>query len=166
MNKNIYISAICFGLAVLIRSDAIVFIIIAILFTGRNYLKFSLISVTPFILWQIILKYWIGLDSDVFSFDLNRNLLTFSYGIRLLFSFSMYGITFWAFMIAALFGQNRKGLLLIVVWWIGITIFYGFLDPGKMGASFESVMTASYKRIIFTFVPLAWWYVGRQYEST
>ena len=165
MNKSLYISAVFFGLACLTRSDSIIFVLIAIPLVKKEYLKFSIISVLPFLLWNLYLHI-VGLNSDVFGWPTMEKLEILRVGmVKLMFGMTWFGVTFYAFIgifLHRLYDRKQLRLgLLIIAMFVGNAVLYLCLDHTKMGASYEQIINDSFRRSLFTFVPLCWFYVWR-----
>jgi len=160
LDKQVWLSVVMFSLAVLTRSDAIIFVGIAFLFTDRR----MLIAVIPFVLWQVYL-YLVGLPpTSMLAFPSYEKLnILLPKILEYMFYPQLFGITFIAFIGVLLMKRhNEKNLrlaILIVVFFLGNVFLYLCLDPIGMGSSYEHIINASFKRSLFVFVPLCWWYV-------
>jgi len=158
LNKNVWLSIIFFSLAVLSRSDAVIFILIAFLFKDSRIL----LALIPFAMWQ---AYMLS-GSGVFGFPTFGNLQILGHSILEQFlGMQKFGITFIAFFGVALFRRhNRKQVdlvYLIIAFFAGNALLYLCLNPEVMGSSYQHIINASFKRSLFTFVPLCWYYVWR-----
>jgi len=159
--KNIHISIIFFSLAVLCRSDAVVFVVIAFLFKDSRIL----LALIPFAIWQV----YIG-GAGVFGFPTFEKLGILAHGM-LNYAINMegFGVLFIAFFGVLLFRRHNREQIdlmwLIIALFIGNAFLYLCLDPVIMGASYEHIINASFKRSLFVFVPLIWYYVWNKNED-
>ena len=156
--KNIHISILFFSLAVLTRSDAVIFILIAFLFKDSRIL----LALIPFAMWQ---AYMLS-GASVFGFPTFENLQILGHGILEQFmGMQKFGITFIAFFAVLLFRHHSKEQFnltyLIIAFFIGNALLYLCLHPEVMGSSYQHIINASFKRSLFTFIPLIWYYVWR-----
>ena len=162
LNKNTWLSIIFFSLAVLSRSDAVIFVLFAYPFQERHKDARLLLALVPFIMWQ---AYILG-GTSVFGFPSYANFEILWHGILNQFmGLQMFGITFLAFPAVLLFRHHNPEQLrlayLIIAFIMGNALLYLCLDPEIMGASYQHIINASFKRSLFTFVPLIWYYVWR-----
>jgi hypothetical protein len=139
----------------------------------RRYKKlflFTILCLFPFLFWQVFLKvnhleiaqliilkpYWDGEKATVIVREM----------WELFKSPVYYGFTFIAFpliLLTNVWHVFRKGdqlvtLLLIVISWAVYTILVYQID--YLWDTLENVMRYSYKRFLFSFVPLLWFYVA------
>ena len=168
------------GLTSWARSDSLVFnmtgLLLLVYHFRKNLLRkellyYSLLTFLPFLLWLIYSNIYIKLDQDVFINKLFWDSDKFSFILSsvkfLIFNTGLYGISFYIFFIAI--GLNIRYikndsstilLIIIVLTWIFYTLLFYQMDPVKMGSSLEHIMEASYKRGMFPFIPLVWYYVA------
>jgi hypothetical protein len=140
---------------------------------SKQYKKlflFTALCLFPFVFWQIFLKvnhleiaqlmilkpYWDGEKAAI----IGREMWT------LFKSSTFYGFTFIAFLLVALSNiwsvfkkyDHAVTLLLIFLTWIFYTVMVYQID--YLWDLLENVMKYSYKRFLFSFVPLLWFYVA------
>ena len=154
--KNIHISILFFSLAVLSRSDAVIFILIAFLFKDSR----MLLALIPFAMWQ---AYMLS-GASVFGFPTFENLQILGHSLLEQFlGMQKFGITFIAFFAMVLFRRHNKDQLklayLIIAFFAGNALLYLCLNPEIMNSNYQHIINASFKRSLFTFVPLCWYYV-------
>ncbi|MDR2120940.1 MAG: hypothetical protein LBP64_08745 [Tannerella sp.] len=136
----------------------------------RDFILFTVLCLFPFVFWQVFLKinhmemeqaiipkpYWDG-----------EKMATIGREMWALFGNPVYyGFTFAAFLIVLLsnvwhiFKKRDQvvSLLLIFLAWLFYTILIYQID--YVWDSLENVMRYSYKRFLFSFVPLLWFYVA------
>lgn len=178
-NENyFFIASILLGLTVWARNDGIAFAgagFVVLLYyaikmkTWKKILIYSLFIFLPFIIWNLYLKFVIEFTQDRFVshlfWDFERIQLLFSWIKRLVFSTSLYGLTFYIFFIALLL--NIKNILrdklllfmLILLAFIFYSALYYQLDDSIL-APLSFMMETSYKRALFFFVPLMLFYAS------
>lgn len=136
----------------------------------KRLIFYSALCLFPFILWQLFLKIHHLESTNVIIFkpfyDGAKLSLIFNEMWILFKSTQFYGITFLLFLIVLFCNvwniYKRKDslsiLLLIVLSWIFYTILIYQVD--YLWDSLENVMRYSYKRFLFSFVPLLWFYIA------
>lgn len=139
---------------------------------SREYKRFFIyttVCVFPFIFWHIFLKFHHLESTNVIIFrpfyDQAKLSVIFNEMWILLKSTQFYGITFLLFLLTVISNiwniYKRKDhtviLILIVVSWFIYTILVYQVD--YLWDSLENVMRYSYKRFLFAFVPILWFYI-------
>jgi hypothetical protein len=136
----------------------------------RNFLIFTLVCLSPFVFWQIFLKINHLEMAQIIIFKPcwdSEKAATIGREMWALFNNPVYyGFTFIAFLIVLLSnvwhifkkGDQFVTVLLIFLAWLFYTILIYQID--YVWDSLENVMRYSYKRFLFSFVPLLWFYVA------
>ncbi|MDX2188968.1 MAG: hypothetical protein SFY32_03820 [Bacteroidota bacterium] len=174
------ISLSCMFLSNWSRSDSIVFVIATlavILFFNlkniqwKNIIIYGVISIIPFIVWGLFIKMNIGANSSDFFV---KTLFWDSQKMSEILSKCMvivlgngvyYGITFFVFVAIAglnvvdIFQTRNPVAMFIFIAWMGYTLLYYQIDYNFAG-SIDAYINASYKRGMFNFVPLCWFFIG------
>jgi hypothetical protein len=185
-NKSYYFLSLLFmALSVFSRSDSVVFvvaigIVFVIHFILRKEWKESVIYLAivsiPFVAWTLFVKLIIGANaSDFFVpylfWDAQKFGTIYGKGLELMFADGqLYGITFYAFIVVLALNifevvvTKNYLIIAIISSWFLYTFLYYQMDYGFAG-SLDAYMNASYKRGIFNFVPLVWFFVGTNQKS-
>jgi hypothetical protein len=178
--KYLLISAIFMGLITWSRNDSVTFSIVGVFIliyysiknkTLKELIIFISIAFIPFVSWTLYGKFKIDISQNVFfdriDLDYSRAIFILDWIKNLILNTSLYGITFYAFAIAIVLNINKifndnatKLLVIILLSWILYSAVYYQLDPVKMGSSLDKIMQASYKRGLFAFIPVIWFYVA------
>ncbi|MBN2367279.1 MAG: glycosyltransferase family 39 protein, partial [Calditrichaeota bacterium] len=177
-SSHLIISGLMFGLNVWTRSDGIVFSVAAVfimfLITIRKKMYLPLIfhgllSVLPFIVWQVYLKIVIHAASiERFRTYLFWDEERFSYMVKTIYllvtSTNLYGLSFYIFAIALIANirylkSNWPLLATILFSFLLYTFMFYQIDPETQD-SIQTMMTASYKRGLFYFIPMILFYSG------
>ena len=168
------------GISAWTRSDSLLFNIVGLAFLLYHFRKtllckelviYSVLAFTPFIAWIIYSSIFILLDQDVFVNALfidNERISLILFWLKILFTNTQqYGITFYSFIIIMVLNLKNlksdistKFLLILLISWFIYTFMYYQMDPEKMGSTLEMIMKASYKRGLFIFIPLVWFYIA------
>lgn len=143
----------------------------------KTYKKLALfvgLSLFPFVFWQIFLKAY-HLEAPLAFilhpfWDSHKIAVIAEEMWKLFTSFTLYGFTFLWFLVALLSNvwaiikkyDHAVTLLLTLLAWIFYTILVYQVD--YVWDSLEAVMRSSYKRFLFSFVPLLWFYVAAGYN--
>ncbi len=180
-----YLSAFTMAFNLFSRSDSIVFVMATLLVMTwmaikekkfADLIRYGAISLSLFVGWMCYLKWVIHSNSaDFFEKSLFWDGEKLDKIINYILEFTVYetqfyGITFWMFL--ALLALNvrvwrvdmTKFLLISLVAWIAYTFLY--YQMNYKVASLDLFMKASYKRGMFCFVPLAWYYVATNRASS
>ena len=174
----LYLSAIMMALTLYSRSDSVVFsaagmgVLLIQAIKTKNFkplIIYSAIANSLFVAWTLYLKLVLNSNSaDFFEKTLFWDgekldkIMTYV-GNFLVWDTQLYGIGFWLFFL--FFAINIKilksDLTLFLVLSIGSWILYTFLyyQMNYIQAPLDTFMKASYKRGMFCFVPLVWFYV-------
>jgi len=176
--EDLIVAAIFAGLTVWTRSEGIIFIItgvIAILVSGgkerrwKNLLLYFCIGLAPLLAWNIYMAVSFNASQSVFYlypyWDFAKIKTMLMWIRRLIFAGNYFGITFYIVFIAfvlnikqILHDRTTKFLLMTVLSWGLFTLLYYQIDYSKLDP-LDLVMTTSYRRGLFCFVPLIWYYV-------
>ncbi|MBC7390772.1 MAG: glycosyltransferase family 39 protein [Opitutaceae bacterium] len=174
----LYLSALMMALTLYSRSDSIVFSGAAMIvlfydaFKSKNFKPFiiySCIANSLFVSWTLYTKYVLHSNSsDFFEKTLfwNPEKLDkiFTYiGDFLVWDTQLYGIVFWLFFLLLIinFRYLKHDLTQFIIVSLVAWVFYTFLyyQMNYIQASLDAFMKASYKRGMFCFVPLVWFYI-------
>jgi hypothetical protein len=163
------------------RSDAVVFSLVAIFFVlietikdkkWLNLVIFTILSLSSFIAWNVFAAKVLHAEGTSNYFV--KHLFWDSAKIGQIFEHvkvymysdtGFYGLTFWVFYFAIFISAKawkntaQIFLLITVMAWFGYTALYYQMD-NEVIDSLEFLMKASYKRGLFNFVPLCWFYVA------
>lgn len=201
-NKYFWLGAILMGLVIWIRSDTIVFTAASLAVVGLRFLRtkewkptliYGIFAVTPFIIWNLYLKFKIGFaQSGRFNFGMGYNeermqqvtgyvkayLLGGQYGN--VDGGQLYGVVFVLFFIVlfvnlimiykagiktAILSSADVLLFIAVSFTLYFAVFY-FIDVDAQNAPMWSLMESSFKRGMFCFVPLVLFYAASSYASS
>lgn len=179
--KNyLYTSLILMSASMWSRSDSVIFIVafglvFAIQFLKNKEWKLPLIYVSVlfvfFMMWSLFIKLIVGVNSADFFvktlfWDAQKlqTILSNAFGL-MLGNGMLYGLTFYLFVI--FFALNIVDIIIqkneIVIFTLSSWALYTFLfyqiDYGFAG-SIEAYLNASYKRGLFNFIPLIWYFVA------
>lgn len=179
--KYLFISLIFMILSNWSRSDSIVYVMAMVILFILDFKKnkewklpliYILISFLPFIIWSIYLKTTISnADSSQFFvkhifWDYDKFTLVFGKALILILGNGLYfGITFYiAVVIIALntvdiITKQIPLAIFILTAWFGYTLLYYQMDYSFAG-NIDAYINASYKRGMFNFVPLCWFFVA------
>ena len=179
-NKYLILSSLLITFSSWSRSEGIVFAFIfsSILFYYSyknkywiNNLLMSLIAFSSFLVWNIYVKIHFEVNQSVFFpylfWDYDKVAVILKWVKQLVFSTNMYGLTFYLFLLFVAINfiikiNDKKNikLLFIIISTMGLYTFLFYqMDNSKMD-SINSMMKASYRRGIFAFVPLVWYYMS------
>ena len=177
--RYLLIASLLMGFNIWTRSDAVVFNVagfIVLLFDAlknRNWkelLIYSIIAFLPFIAWNLYIKFNINVDQNVFInkpfWDSNKFNGVLTWVKNLVTNTNLYGISFYAFFVSIIINiknifKEKTSILLIlffISWGIYTLLFYQ-MDNTKMD-SLATMMKASYRRGLFAFIPIMWFYVS------
>ncbi len=179
--RYLIIAIIFAALNTFTRSDAVVFSLVGIFFVliesikdkkWLNILYFSIGSLVSFIAWNLFAAKVLHSQgtSDYFVkylfFDSDKIAQMFGHIKMYMYTDNgFYGLTFWVFYIAIFISAKawknpaQIFLLITIMAWFGYTALYYQMD-NKVIDSLDVLMKASYKRGLFNFVPLCWFYVA------
>ncbi len=200
--KFFWLGAILMALVIWIRSDTIVFIAAALFIIGIDFLRtkkwrealvYSSIIVSPFIIWNLYLKFKIhftqtGRFNLGIGYDADRVHQIMGYIKAYLFGGQLGGIDggqlygwafilFFFFLLANIAWMYKAGvkkvlldkmnlLLFFFTAFILYTLVFYFIDETAQKAPLYSLMESSFKRGLFCFVPLALFYAATNPLST
>lgn len=177
--RYLLIASLLMGFNIWTRSDAVVFNMagfIVLLFDAlknRNWkelLIYSVIAFLPFIAWNLYIKFNINVDQNVFInkpfWDSNKFNSILTWVKNLVTNTNLYGISFYVFFVSIIINiknifKEKTSILLIlffISWGIYTLLFYQ-MDNAKMD-SLDSMMKASYRRGLFAFIPIMWFYIS------
>lgn len=162
------------------RSDSIIYIIALVPVFGFQFLKtkewkfsviYMIIAFLPFVIWSLYIKAQVTVNSSEFFiktlfWDGEKFSLIFGKAIEIILGQTMYyGLTFYLFLL--IMALNSVDVVLkqipivvfVLVAWFGYTMLYYQMDYAYAGSS-EVIMNSSYKRGMFNFVPLCWFFVA------
>ena len=174
-----YLASIMTALTIWARSDAIVFLgagFMILFYDGyknkswRHLIIFTVLSLLSFTAWSTYLKVNINIDQNVFFlypfWDGDKFVQLSEWVYKILFNMNNYGITFYCLLVVVVINiKNLKSdkntilLLLLVISWIMYTFLFYQMDNTKTD-SLDKMMTASYRRGLFSFIPIVWAYVA------
>lgn len=177
--KYLIIGSLLMGLNIWTRTDAIVFNIsgfLLILFYSlkekrwKSLLLYSIISFIPFFAWNIFVKLSFNAAQNVFIKKLFWNPNKFSAIIqwinKLVFNTNLYGIAFYALIISIiinikyLFKEKNSIILILFFLSLGIYTFLFYQMDNNIMSPLNSMMKNSYRRGLFCFIPIIWFYVS------
>lgn len=163
-----------------LRSDSIVFLGgFAILFLlhfihSKEWMRsaaFLAMGAAVFLVWSLYVKWVIGVSSADFFvksifFDADKFKLIFGKALTLIFSNThLYGFTFYVFIVLLALNivhvvvNINKLAVFILFSWLAYTLLYYQMDY-QFAGNVDAYINASYKRGMFNFVPLAWFFVA------
>lgn len=182
--SDLYLAAILIALSSWTRSEGIVFDFTVFLFllfhsikkkSWKDFIPISAILFSTFIVWNIFVRLSFKADSIVFIMHPFWDSAKFSaiatWVKNLMTSTGLYGITFYAFfvliglnLIYAIFkrtfkeGYDWSFLAVLLTTLFLYTFLYYQMDNSKMDP-LDLMMSASYKRGLFAFIPAIWVYI-------
>lgn len=179
--RYIYISSLLIAFNGFIRSEGIIYILIAIsvvvLFQlkEKNYksiISYSIIALLPFFLWQLFLKINTNL-MEVFTqvhLSLIPNTeqisLVLDLGVKVIKSTQYYGVSFGAFLLFILLNtiniiRKKDNVILLCSIFI---LFFGYLfllnQFELKSDSIQNIINYSGKRFFFGVIVLMWFYIA------
>ncbi len=171
-----YIASILLALNLWARNDGIVFNFAGLLLLIYDSIRskrwnepilFFLITFSPFICWTIYLKLIIGISQDRFVdhlfWDSGRIKTIFLWVKSLLSNTNLYGLTFYLFFLAIFLNiknvlkDKQRLLILIFLSFLFYCMIYYQFDDLKQDP-LNAMMSTSFKRAMFYFVPLVLFY--------
>lgn len=160
------------------RSDSIVFVAAVLAYLAYDFFKhknikpaliYGSISLSLFLSWMLYLKFILHSNSSdlfekTFFWDADKLDKIIGYiADFMVWETQFYGATFWMFylLLALNFKKIKTDMTALLLVSIGAWLMYTFLyyQMNYKVASLDMFMKASYKRGMFCFVPLAWFYV-------
>lgn len=180
----LFLSAFVMAFTLFSRSDSIVFLAAALAIMAwisfkekkwKEIMIYGSVSISLFLGWMIYLKLVIHSNSSDFFiktlfWDGERLEKITGYILDfMVWDTQFYGITFWTFFLLLVINIKHwkfdltKFLLVSILAWLAYTFLYYQMDYKV--ASLDLFMKASYKRGMFCFVPLAWYYVATNKAS-
>jgi uncharacterized protein with PQ loop repeat len=186
IDRNYYfLSLLLLIFSVWSRSDSIVFIAgvgLAFVFQfifkkeWKDGLVYLAIVCIPFVAWTLFIKFNVGANaSDFFVkylfWDAEKFSTVYGKAIDLMLgNGQLYGITFYVFIVLLALNIfeiviNKNYLIIITLSsWFLYTFLYYQMDYNFAG-SMNAYLNASYKRGIFNFVPLVWFFIATNQRS-
>jgi hypothetical protein len=162
------------------RSDSIVFWGGAGLIFLLHFLKtkewklpvlYLTIALIPFISWSLYVKWVIGADNSEFFiktlfWDAEKFSMVFGKCLTVVLGNSVYyGLTFYLFLVVLALStvdviqeKHPLAIYILVAWFVYTLLFYQ-MDYNFAG-NMDSYINASYKRGMFNFVPLCWFFIA------
>lgn len=162
------------------RSDSIVFvagyglIFFIEFFKTREWIKpliYLGVCASVFLVWNLFIKINVGANSSDFFVkylfwdgDKFSQIFSKAFGL-MLGSTALYGFTFYVFVVFLALNivdvtlKVNRLVVFTLSTWILYTLLYYQIDYGFAG-SIDAYLNASYKRGLFNFVPLAWFFVA------
>lgn len=158
----------------------------------KRTIIYGAITVAPFILWAIYLKLKIGTSTGgKFDFGMGYNAERFDlvWGYIKAFLFGgqkgaidggqLYGLVFILFFLVllinvaliykngvkAFLNDNRNTLVFLFVSFFLYALLFYFIDVKVQRAPIASLMESSFKRGLFCFIPIAWFYIATSSAS-
>ena len=172
----LFIASILLALNLWARNDGIVFNSAGLLLLIYDSIRtkrwnepihFFLITFSPFICWTIYLKLIFGISQDRFVdhlfWDSGRIKTIFLWVKSLLSNTNLYGLTFYLFFLAILVNiknvlkDKQRILILIFLSFLFYCMIYYQFDDLKQDP-LNAMMSTSFKRAMFYFVPLVLFY--------
>ncbi|HPN69157.1 MAG TPA: glycosyltransferase family 39 protein, partial [Saprospiraceae bacterium] len=168
--------------SMMIRSDNVVFImavtpIIALMIYKKEVkvghgLAYLALPVLIFFAWNLYIKYVIGIEQNSFfvkefTWDGEKFDKLWKYVFGLITNKSLYGLSFYAFftfLIINIYFLIKKDMwafiFMFMVALIPYTMIYYFIeDEAYLFAEGGGWLASGYKRGLFSYIPLAWFYV-------
>ena len=177
--KYLYISAILMFFTTWARGEGIAFFGVAFLMllfdaiknkNWKELLIYSSIVLLSIISWNLYLKFTIEITQNRFISHLFWDYSKFSKiltGVKnLITNTNLYGISFYLFFlvfllnIKNLFQDKIHLIVMILLSLLAYSSLFYQIDNEVQRASIESLMMSSYKRGLFTFIPLIWFYIS------
>jgi hypothetical protein len=142
--------------------------------TYKRLFLFAGLCLLPFVFWQVFLRlnHW-NVEMTLVLYLYWDRVVVIAEGLWWLFtSFTLYGLTFVCFLVALLSNvwaiilkrDHAVTLLFILLVWVFYTILVYLVDPTWDAGGMVAIMHSSYKRFLFSFVPLLWFYVAASYN--
>ena len=178
-----YLSALLMSWSCFTRSEGIVYLFPTLLYLAwtawgvKSYKKlilYFIIAVTPFVLWQLFLKFNIAVMSQYIQVELikypNLDFTQVEKIVRLAFtnmtSTQYFGITFYAFIgMILLNGWNiikkKDNVWLLIIIFLSFFGYLALLNQFKLRAdTLDNIVNYSGKRFFFGITFLMWFYVA------
>ncbi len=199
--KYFWLGAILMSFVIWIRSDTIVFTAAALLIVGIDFLKtkdwkktliYSVIAVSPFIMWTLYLKLKIG-AAQAGKFDLgigynsermgvvSAYVKTFLFGEQhgAVDGGQLFGLVFVLFFllllinVVSIYKVGVKEILtdkvnVLLFFFVSFALYFAvfyFISEKVQNAPIASLMESSFKRGMFCFVPVAVFYTFTNHAS-
>lgn len=179
-NSYFIISLVLMALSMWSRSDSIVFVagygllFLIDFFKSKQWLKpgiYLFVCFSVFMIWTLFVKINIGANSSEFFVkklfwdgDKFTEIFSKAFGM-MLGSGTLYGLTFYVFVVFLALNiidvvlAVNKIVVFAITTWVLYTLLYYQIDYSYAG-SIDAYLNASYKRGLFNFVPLAWFFVA------
>lgn len=162
------------------RSDSIVYVLALVPVFGFQFLKtkewkksliYLIVAFLPFLIWSVYIKAQVTVNSSEFFiktifWDGEKFGMIFGQAIEILLGNTQYyGLTFYLFLLILALNSVDvvlKQIPLVVftlVAWLGFTMLFYQMDYTYAGSA-TVIMNSSYKRGMFNFVPLCWYFVA------
>ncbi len=186
LNSYFIISLLLMACSMWSRSDSIAFVagygLVFLLdfIKSKEWIKpliYISVCFATFLIWTLFIKFSVNINSSDFFiktlfWDADKFTKIFGTAFTMMLgSGTLYGLTFYAFVI--FFALNivdmvltvNRLVLFILSTWLLYTLLYYQIDYGFAG-SIDAYLNASYKRGLFNFVPLIWFFVAVNPLST
>jgi len=177
--KYLFISSILMFFSTWARGEGIAFFGVAfvmLLFDSiknknwKELLIYSSIVLFSIISWNLYLKFTIEITQNRFIthlfWDYSKFLKILTGVKTLITNTNLYGISFYMFFLVFLLNiknlfKDKIHLVIMILLSLSAysSLFYQ-IDNEVQRASIESLMMSSYKRGLFTFIPLIWFYIS------
>ncbi len=140
--------------------------------TWKELIIYGIIAGLPFVLWSSYTKLGLNAGADALFvkhlfWDANKLSKIGGFMKTYFLSVStLYGVTFVLFYLWVIINikniwQSKDMFVpLALLCWLFYTMIYYQMDNALIGVTLESFMQASYKRGVFCFVPIAWYYIS------
>jgi hypothetical protein len=175
-----YLSMVLMSGSMWSRSDSIAFlpalsILLFLYFVKNKEWKLPLIYISTqvglFIIWNLFIKLNVGANSSDFfikhpfwDYEKLGHILDSAFGL-MLGDGVLYGLSFYLFIIilganlTSVLKERNKLIIFILVSWVVYTWLYYQIDYSFAG-NIDAYLNASYKRGLFNFIPLVWFFVA------
>jgi len=186
--KRYAVVSMCLGFAnTLTRTDALIFSLVGVGFMliysvlKKDWLVticYAVVSVLPFLIWNQYLANVLHAESSAgyfvkhLFFDADKIAQIGTYLHQYMIADAgFYGISFFLFFIMLVANliwwkqETNLFLLIALAAWFGYTFLYYQMDNTVID-SLDVLMKASYKRGLFNFIPLLWFYIACSKLST
>jgi Dolichyl-phosphate-mannose-protein mannosyltransferase len=178
--KDLLMASVMIGLSGWARSEGIICVgvgSLAVLYTSvrsrnwKHFIVYNVIALAAFLSWNIYVKLKFNIDQSVFVphpfWDYEKLSAIVGWVKNLITDTNLYGISFYVFVIMILVNaknlyerdQSLNFLILILAAFLLYTFLYYQMDNTKMN-SLDVMMKTSYRRGLFFFIPLIWFFVS------
>ena len=178
--KDLLMASVLIALSGWARGEGIIFIMVGslvVLYTSiksknwKHFAMYNVISFSAFLTWNIYVRLNFNIEQNVFVlypfWDYERFSAIVGWVKKLITDANLYGISFYIFAIAILINaknlyekdRSLSFLILISIAFVLYTFLFYQMDNSKMN-SLDVMMKTSYRRGLFFFVPLIWFFVS------